>query len=88
MKRQYLNQHQACWAQYLLHFLFKWTHKAGATMGKADTLSQREGHAVGVADGNKDMVVIIPEQIKTVTLHGDDSEVKKRIFDALVTRVA
>ena len=39
MKRQDLNQHQACWAQYLSYFSFKWTHKPGSSMGKADALS-------------------------------------------------
>ena len=39
MKRQDLNQHQACWAQYLSHFSFKWTHKPGSAMGTADALS-------------------------------------------------
>ena len=39
MKRQDLNRHQAHWAQYLSHFAFKWTHKAGSTMGKVDMLS-------------------------------------------------
>ena len=55
MKRQDLNRCQACWAQYLLCFIFKWTHKAGSTMGKADALSHCEDHAVGVADcyGNR-----------------------------------
>ena len=39
MKRQDLNRHKVCWAQYLSRFAFKWTHKAGSTMGKADMLS-------------------------------------------------
>ena len=34
MKRQDLNWCQACWAQYLLCFTFKWTHKArSVTLG-------------------------------------------------------
>ena len=39
MKRQDLNWCQVCWAQYLSHFTFKWTHKARSIMGKVDTLS-------------------------------------------------
>ena len=39
MKHQDLNRRQARWAQYLSQFNFKWLHKAGATMGKADALS-------------------------------------------------
>ena len=81
MKRQDLNWRQACWAQYLSHFSFKWTHKAGSAMEKADTLSRREDHAVGVADDNKGVTVISPEQIRTLT-----PDVKSLIFDALVTR--
>ena len=39
MKRQDLYRRQARWAQYLSQFNFKWTHKAGSTMGKVDVLS-------------------------------------------------
>ena len=81
MKRQDLNRRQACWAQYLSQFNFKWTHKAGSTMGKADTLSRREDHAVGVADDNKGIMVISPDQIHTIT-----PDLKTLIFDALVTQ--
>ena len=81
MKRQDLNRHQARWAQYLSRFNFKWTHKAGSTMGKADALSRQEDHAVGVADDNKGVTVIPPDQIRSVT-----PDLKTLIFDALVTR--
>ena len=81
MKRQDLNQHQAHWAQYLSWFNFKWTHKARSTMGKADALSHREDHAVRVADDNKGIMVISPDQIRTIT-----PDLKSLIFDALVTR--
>ena len=57
MKRQDLNRRQARWAQYLSRFSFLWSHKAGSTMGKADTLSCHEDHAVGVADNNKGVTV-------------------------------
>ena len=39
MKRQDLNRRQPCWAQWLLHFNFKWVHKPGAAMAKANALS-------------------------------------------------
>ena len=81
MKRQDLNQRQAHWAQYLSRFAFKWTHKARSTMGKADVLSHREDHAVGVADDNKGIMVISPEQICTSSI----SDLKSLIFDTLVT---
>ena len=82
MKRQDLNQRQACWAQYLSCFTFKWTHKAGSTMGKVDTLSHQEDHTVGVADDNKGVTVISPEQIRTSSI----PDLKSLIFDTLVTR--
>ena len=40
MKRQDLNRRQACWVQWLLCFNFKWIHKPGASMAKANALSQ------------------------------------------------
>ena len=81
MKRQDLNRRQARWAQYLSQFNFKWTHKAGSTMGKADALSRQEDHAVGVADNNKGVTVISPDQIHTIT-----PNLKSLIFDTLVTQ--
>ena len=83
MKRQDLNHRQARWAQYLSRFSFLWSHKAGSTMGKADALSRREDHAVSVADDNKGVTVISPSQVHSLPLIYD---IKKRIFDALVTR--
>ena len=82
MKRQDLNRRQARWAQYLSQFLFLWTHKAGSTMGKADALSRREDHAVGVADYNKGVTVISPSQVHSLSIIDD---IQKKIFDALVT---
>ena len=83
MKRQDLNRRQARWAQYLSCFSFLWSHKAGSTMGKADALSRREDHAVGVADDNKGVMVISPKQVRSLPIVDD---IKKKIFDALVTR--
>ena len=83
MKRQDLNHRQAQWAQYLSRFSFLWSHKAGSTMGKADALSHREDHAVSVADDNKGVMVISPSQVHSLPIIDD---IRKRIFDALVTR--
>ena len=83
MKRQDLNRHQAQWAQYLSRFSFLWSHKAGSTMEKADALSHHEDHAVGVADDNKGVTVISPNQVCSLPIVDD---IKRRIFDALVTR--
>ena len=52
-------------------------------MGKADALSRREDHAVGVADDNKGVTVILPNQVHSLPIVDD---IKKKIFDALVTR--
>ena len=63
MKRQDLNCRQARWAQYLSRFSFLWSHKAGSIMGKADALSRHEDHAVGIANDNKGVTVISPNQV-------------------------
>ena len=71
MKRQDLNRHQVRWAQYLSRFSFLWTHKAGSTMGKADALSCHEDHTVGVADNNKGVTVISPNQVRSLPIIDD-----------------
>ena len=83
MKKQDLNRRQVRWAQYLSRFSFLWTHKAGSTLGKADALSCREDHAVGVVDDNKGVTVISPSQVRSLPIIDD---ICKKIFDALVTR--
>jgi transposase InsO family protein len=67
MKHQDLNRRQAKWAQYLSRFNFKWLHKAGATMGKADALSRREDHSIGIDKDNTGILVIPPDRIRSVT---------------------
>jgi hypothetical protein len=67
MKHQDLNHRQARWAQYLSRFNFKWLHKAGATMGKADALFRREDHSIGIEKDNTGVLVIPPDQIHSVT---------------------
>ena len=51
-------------------------------MGKADALSRCEDHAVGVADDNKGVMVILPSHVRSLPIIDD---IKKKIFDALVT---
>ena len=51
-------------------------------MGKADALSRCKDHAVGVADNNKGVTVISPNQIRALPIIDD---IRKKIFDALVT---
>jgi hypothetical protein len=67
MKHQDLNRRQARWAQYLSRFNFKWLHKAGAIMGKADALSRREDHSIGIEKDNTGVLVIPPDRIRSVT---------------------
>jgi hypothetical protein len=67
MKHQDLNRRQARWAQYLGRFNFKWLHKAGTTMGKADALSRREDHSIGIEKDNTGVLVIPPDWIHSVT---------------------
>jgi hypothetical protein len=67
MKYQDLNRRQARWAQYLSRFNFKWLHKAGATMGKADALSRREDHSIGIEKDDTGVLVIPPDRIRSVT---------------------
>jgi hypothetical protein len=67
MKPHDLNHHQARWAQYYSRFNFKWLHKAGATMGKADVLSQREDHSIGIEKDNTGVLVIPTDWIRSVT---------------------
>jgi hypothetical protein len=67
MKHQDLNRRQAKWAQYLSRFNFKWLHKAGTTMGKADALSRREDHSIGIEKDNTGVLVIPPDRIRSVT---------------------
>ena len=66
MKRQDLNRRQAHWAQWLSCFNFKWDHKPGASMAKADALSQREDHAIGIEENNKGILFIPLKQIHAV----------------------
>ena len=51
-------------------------------MGKADTLSCHEDHAVRVANDNKGVTVISPNQVHSLPIIDD---IHKKIFDALVT---
>ena len=52
-------------------------------MEKADALSHQEDHTASVADDNKGVTVISPSQVCSLPITDD---IKKRIFDALVTR--
>jgi hypothetical protein len=67
MKHQDLNCRQARWAQYLSRFNFKWLHKAGTTMGNVAALSRREDHLIGIEKDNMGILVIPPDQIRSVT---------------------
>jgi transposase InsO family protein len=66
MKSQDLNRRQARWALYLSRFNFHLVYKVGSSMGKADALSRREDHAIGIEEDNKDVVLIKPEWLRDI----------------------
>ena len=55
-------------------------------MGKPDSLSCREDHAVGIQDDNKMVLIFPPEQIASTTLHvaTDADDIRNHIRDATV----
>ena len=84
MTRQDLNRRQACWAQYLSRFSLKWLHKAGMTMEKANALSRREDHMIGIEDNNKRVLVIPPEHVRQnqVLICNKGNKIYKKIKEA------
>ena len=84
MTRQDLNRRQARWVQYLSRFNLKWLHKAGVTMEKADALSRREDHMIGIEDDNKGVLVIPPEHVRQnqVLICNEGDKIYKKIKDA------
>ena len=84
MTRQDLNRRQARWAQYLSRFNLKWLHKAGVTMGKANALSRREDHMIGIEDDNKGVLVIPLEHVRQnqVLICDEGDKIYKKIKEA------
>ena len=84
MTRQDLNGRQAHWAQYLSRFNLKWLYKAGVTMRKADALSRREDHMIGIEDDNKGVLVIPPEHVRQnkVLICDEGNKIHKKIKEA------
>ena len=64
MEAKKLNRRQARWSLYLSRFDFTIVHKAGTSMGKADTLSRRADHKEGVEHDNENVVLLKPEMLK------------------------
>jgi hypothetical protein len=60
-KSQKLSRQQARWAQFLMRFDFELSHKPGKT-NRADELSRREDHKMGIENDNKD-VALLPEKM-------------------------
>ena len=89
--RQDLNRRQAHWAQYLSRFNLKWLHKAGVTMGKANAISRREDHMIGIEDDNKGVLVIPLEHVRQnkvlICDEGDKIHKKNQRSDFKVTGV-
>ena len=84
MMRQDLNRRQARWAQYLSRFNLKWLHKADMTMGKANALSRREDHMIGIEDDNKGVLVIPLEHVRQnqVLICDEGDKIYKKIKEA------
>ena len=85
MKSQDLNRRQARWALYLSRFDYELVRKPGTSMGKADALSRREDHAVGVENDNKAMTVIPAERIRAnevTRVHGLEEKILDRVRNA------
>jgi hypothetical protein len=70
-------------SKLLSKFNFKWLHKAGMTMDKADSLSRREDHSIGIETDNIGVLVIPPDQICNVTeVHiATDADISDTIKD-------
>ena len=68
MSAKKLNRQQVRWALYLSCFDFTLVHKAGTSMGKADTLLRRADHKKGVEHDNEDIILLKPELFRTCTL--------------------
>ena len=64
MNAKKLNRRQARWALYLSCFDFTLLHKAGKTLGKADSLSRRPDLKKGMENDNKDVMLLKPEFFK------------------------
>ena len=84
-----LNRRQARWALYVSWFNFILSHKPGATMVKADSLSRRPDHKKGMEDDNKDVVLLKPEFFRIQALqrghlliHGDKKGLLKKIRES------
>ena len=89
MNAKKLNRRQARWALYLSCFNFTLIHKAGTTMGKADSLSRRPDHKKGMEDDNKDVTLLKPEFFKIraierghVLINAEEKDLLKRIREA------
>ena len=86
-----LNRQQARWALYLSQFNFVLSHKPGAMMVKADSLSRRPDHKKGMEDDNKDVVLLKPEffciqalRRGHLLIHRDEKGLLKKIRESKV----
>jgi hypothetical protein len=68
MSAKKLNHHQAYWALFLSCFNFHPIHKPRSLMKKADTLSQRPDHKMGVENDNKNTTLLKPEYFQICAL--------------------
>ena len=91
MKSQDLNRRQARWAQYLSRFDYVLVNKPGTSMGKADALSRREDHAVGIKNDNKGVTMLLKLQVKCMEVtyvKGEEEKILQRVQEAQKKMVA
>jgi hypothetical protein len=62
-KSQKLSRQQARWVQFLTRFDFELSHKPEKT-NRADELSRREDHKIGIEDDNKDVILLLEKLFK------------------------
>lgn len=89
-KAQDLTRRQARWSLFLTRFHFKLEHKPGKTMKRADPMSRRPDHELGVDCDNREKVLLKPEYFAIRAMQPthssivDDSKLLERIREALL----
>ena len=86
---QDLTCRQAQWSLFLTRFNFILKHKPGKTMKRADPMSRRPDHELGVEEDNREKTLLKPEYFAIRAIQPthssivDDSKLLERIREAL-----
>lgn len=75
---QKLSRRQACWALFLTRFEFSLLHKPGS-LNKADPLSRRPDHRIGVENDNTNRILLDPTFFRIRATRQGDAELRRRI---------